>query len=101
MGHLEYKLQLKISDFKPFFYQGKVTNLVRWNNGSVIEYSLDHRNGNFIHLSYKINNRPFNYTVEFVSKPSNLGKGKLNYFLMFGIGKDGKESLHGIRNVCS
>jgi hypothetical protein len=82
-------LQISISKLKEWGYldpDNLKSGILNWNiNGnptgciSIYVSTLDERP--YIELDYKYNDEPRNYQVELVSIPSNLGKGKIWYFL--------------------
>lgn len=59
-----------------------------------------HQNGGYLELKYNHNDEPINYKVQIISKLSNLGKGRVWYFLCPNTGKlcrklyGGKYFLH-------
>ena len=87
---LEDALQLSISSFKrQLSAEGCInTGSIQWSNGSSINYLVNMiENTPYIQLDYNIGEKPIKYKVNLTSIPSNLGRGKLWYFLCPHTGK--------------
>ncbi|MGO4820947.1 MULTISPECIES: hypothetical protein [unclassified Flavobacterium] len=76
----------KLKEWNYLNYLGTKSGTISWTrNGqehsnisiSVIKNDFD----TFIVLNYKSNGEPRNYKVQIISKPSNLGKGEVFYFV--------------------
>ena len=83
--------QLSITDLKKWGYikkGAKVSGVVRWGEHSSIGITVDYlREQPYLELNYTSGGENVNYRVNIVSVPSNLGKGKVWYFMCSIIGK--------------
>jgi hypothetical protein len=87
-------LQIHIRKLKEWGYlsPGKqISTTINWSrNGNPrgsISIIINISERPYIELDYKYQDMPRKYRVEFVSKPSNLGKGSIWYFLCPSTGK--------------
>ena len=82
----------KLKEWNYLNYLGTKSSTISWSrNGqkhSSIGISVANNGLNTIMvLDYKCNGEPINYTVKIISKPSNLGKGEVFYFVCPRTGK--------------
>ncbi|HLF51065.1 hypothetical protein [Flavobacterium sp.] len=82
----------KLKDWNYLTYYGTKSGNVTWSrNGqrhSSIGISITKNEfETFVILDYKSNGEPINYKVHIISKPSNLGKGEVLYFVCPNTGK--------------
>lgn len=82
----------KLKEWNYLNYLGTKSGTISWSrNGqkhSSIGISVANNGLNTIMvLDYKCNGEPINYTVKIISKPSNLGKGEVFYFVCPRTGK--------------
>lgn len=81
--------QIRISDFKTWgcFEPGQYkTGVIKWsrngNPSGSISYQIYNQDPEpFLILDYTYNGEPRRYQIQLVSRPSNLGKGRVWYFL--------------------
>lgn len=86
---------ISISDLRKLKYFNKnsiTTGTVNWTNrgmktGSIgISVKMNDK-VNFVQFNYKCNGNDYNYDVQLIALPSNLGKGKVWYFVCRYTGK--------------
>jgi hypothetical protein len=71
---------------------GTRKGVTSWSRNGIVDSKIDikvtHSEYNtYIILNYKYNGEPINYRVNLISKPSNLGKGKIWFFICPRTGK--------------
>jgi hypothetical protein len=76
----------KLKEWNYFKYNGTKSGTISWSrNGephSKIGISVTKNDfETFVILDYTVNGEPKNYKVKIISKPSNLGKGEVLYFV--------------------
>lgn len=74
----------KLGYFKKGAFMSGTMNWINRYNEVTSSISLAVNNSdfnNYLELSYKCNDESYNYKVKLISLPSNLGKGKVWYFL--------------------
>ena len=64
----------------------QTSGVINWNRNGEVVASISATtyislNNSYLILDYKCNDKPINYRVQLVSMPSNLGKGKVWYFI--------------------
>lgn len=71
-----------------------VSGNIKWTNGNAISISVDYSKGNpVMTVIYTITDHstgqkyPYNYDIDLVKRPSNLGKGEVLYFVCPDSGK--------------
>lgn len=81
---------ISVSDLKQLGYlEGFRSGLIKWESGSCISILVDLINNGFyaMVLDYACNGRYYKYTVQMNYSPSNLGKGRVWYFICPQTGK--------------
>jgi len=86
---------ISISDLKKLKYFNKnnlVSGTINWTNrgvktGSIGISVLMSDKKNIVQFVYKCNNTSYKYDVQLIALPSNLGKGKVWYFICHFTGK--------------
>lgn len=85
---------ISICDLKKWNYlkNGYKTGTITWSRNGIETSSIGIGvfmvdGCNYLELDYKCNGSSYNYKVELISLPSNLGKGKVWYFLCTFTGK--------------
>lgn len=76
----------KLKEWNYLNYFGTKTGTINWSRNGVKHSSIGILVTNdgfktFIVLDYNYNGEPMNFTVKIISKPSNLGKGEVFYFV--------------------
>jgi hypothetical protein len=76
----------KLKEWNYLNYLGTKSGTINWSRNrehyASIGISVTYNNfETFIILDYKSNGEPRNYKVQIISKPSNLGKGEVLYFV--------------------
>jgi hypothetical protein len=88
---INQSIKLKISDFKRMGYlldKGKASGVLKWSDKSKVSFLIKHsEQEHYLRLSYTITEvhtgvvHDVDYKIRLITKPSNLGKGKVWYFV--------------------
>jgi hypothetical protein len=82
MTHLDYRKQLKVSDFAQYLYREPIRGTISYTGGSVIGFDTHFNSGQpYVRLYYGCGEVNYDYRVNLVSIPSNLGRGEIWYFI--------------------
>jgi hypothetical protein len=82
MIHLDYKKQLKVSDFAQYWNSGATRGTITYTGGSVIGFDTHFNLGQpYLRLYYSCGDVSYDYMVRLESMPSNLGRGDIWYFV--------------------
>jgi len=91
---IEDCLTINIKDLKQWSYLNGVnkSGSINWSRNGIKHSTIDIQVLNidyrtYIILNYKCNGEPVNYRIRIESLPSNLGKGKIKYFVCPNTGK--------------
>jgi hypothetical protein len=75
-----------------YLTNGTKSGVISWSRNGEVYSTIDitlclNDNNGFLLLNYNYSNENFNYKVRLISKPSNLGKGEILYFVCPSTGK--------------